>query len=355
MSIKKSQYISDLNIGTRVHTAFVVAKKQVRKKRNGDEYCTVNFQDREGSIDGILWTEVYSKTGGFNEGDFVSVEGEVKEYKGNRQLVVGSIKKIEDKDDLEYSDYIRTTNKNIDEMFSELMQYTARIKNPYFKELIDLFFNDKNFVKDFKNSTAAVKYHHAFKGGLLEHTLSMTKICDYLSKIYHNLNYDLLITGSVLHDIGKIKEYETVISTEVTDEGKLLGHITIGYGMVLEKIKQIKGFPDDLKNRLLHIMISHHGYREFGSPKRPKILEAFVVFHADYLDADIGGYNIILEENKTGADWSDYAKNFDGSVFLKGIESDENEDDMNIKEKLDERHDDEGNQAGDENKQNGLF
>jgi len=355
MNVKKSQYISDLNIGTRVHTVFVVAKKQVRKKRNGDEYCTVNFQDREGNIDGVLWTEVYNKTEDFDQGDFVSVEGEVKEYKGSRQLVVSSIKKIEDKYDLEYSDYIRTTNKNIDEMFSELMKYIARIKNPHFKELIGLFFDDKDFVEDFKNSTAAVKYHHAFKGGLLEHTLSMTKICDLLSKIYHNLNYDLLITGAVLHDIGKIKEYETVVSTEVTDEGKLLGHITIGYGMVLEKIKQIKGFPNDLKNRLLHIMISHHGYKEFGSPKRPKILEAFVVFHVDYLDADIGGYNIILEENKSGAEWSDYAKNFDGSVFLKGIESDENEDDMYVREKLDKGPDGEGNQARDENKKMDYF
>ncbi len=355
MVIKKSHYISDLNIGTKVSTMFVVAKKQVKKKRNGDEYCTVSFQDKEGNIDGVLWTEIYNNTEDFNEGDFVSVEGEVKEYKNSRQLVVSSMKKIEDRENLEYSDYIKTTNKNVDEMFSELIEYTVRIKNPYFKKLIDLFFGDKNFVEDFKNSTAAVKYHHAFKGGLLEHTLAMTKICDLLSKIYHNLNYDLLISGAILHDVGKIKEYETVVSTEVTDEGKLLGHITIGYGMVLEKIKQIKDFPDDLKNRLLHIILSHHGYKEFGSPKRPKILEAFVVFHVDYLDADIGGYNIILEGNKSGADWSDYAKNFEGSVFLKELESNEDENNMHIRETPDERPDNEGNEARDENKQNGLF
>lgn len=355
MVIKKSQYVSDLTIGTKVNTIFAVAKKQVKKKRNGDEYCTVNFQDRKGNIDGVLWTETYNNTEDFNEGDFVSVEGEVKEYKRSRQLAVSSIRKIEDKENLEYSDYIKTTNKNIDEMFSELMKYIARIKNPYFKKLIDMFFSDKNFIEDFKSSTAAVKYHHAFKGGLLEHTLAMTKICDSLSKIYNNLNYDLLISGAVLHDVGKIMEYKTVVSTEVTDEGKLLGHITIGYGMVLEKIKQIKGFPDDLKNRLLHIILSHHGYKEFGSPKRPRILEAFVVFHVDYLDADIGGYNIILEGNKSGADWSDYAKNFEGSVFLKEIEPDEDENNIHIRETQDERPDNESNEARDENRQNELF
>jgi 3'-5' exoribonuclease len=351
MSIKKSQYISDLNIGARVSTIFVLAKKLIKKKKNCDEYCVVNFQDREGNIDGVLWTEIYKNAGDFREGDFVLVEGEIKEYKSSRQLVVSSIKKIEDKKDLDYSDYIKTTSKNIDEMFSELMKYTAGIKNPYFKKLMDLFFNDKKFIEDFKNSTAAVKYHHAFRGGLLEHTLSMTKICDSLSKIYHNLNYDLLVSGAVLHDIGKIREYKTVVSTEVTDEGKLLGHITIGYGMVLEKIKQIKGFPDDLKNRLLHIILSHHGYKEFGSPKRPKILEAFVVFHLDYLDADIGGYNIILNGNKSGADWSDYAKNFEGSVFLKELGSDEDENGLHVRESLNNSTGNKNNKAGDENKQ----
>jgi 3'-5' exoribonuclease len=351
MDVKKDQYISDLSVGARVSTIFVLAKKQIKKKKNGEDYCVVSFQDRDGNVDGILWTEIYEEAGDFDEGDFVLVEGEVREYKGSRQLVVSSLKKIEDREGLEYSDYIKTTSKNIDDMFSELMRYTSRIKNPFFRKLIDLFFNDKEFVEEFKNSTAAVKYHHAFKGGLLEHTLSMTKICDSLSKIYHNLNYDLLVCGAVLHDVGKIREYKTVVNTEVTDEGKLLGHITIGYGMVLEKIKQIKGFPDDLRDRLLHIIISHHGYKEFGSPKKPKILEAFVIFHLDYLDADIGGYNIILDGNKSGADWSDYAKNFEGSVFLKELESGEYENGMHMKESLGNDTDTEDNEAVDESSQ----
>lgn len=216
-------------------------------------------------------------------------------------------------------------------MFAGIKEYAARIKNPHLKKLIDLYFEDKEFVKDFKNAAAAVRYHHAFKGGLLEHTLAVTEICDAIFRVYHNLNYDLLISGAILHDIGKIREYKTLATTEVTDEGKLLGHITIGYGWVLEKIKQIKGFPGDLRDRLLHIILSHHGQKEFGSPKRPKILEAFIVYYVDHMDADIGGYNIILEENKSGSDWSDYVKNFERSVFLKKLELPGDEDGKDIK------------------------
>jgi len=332
METGKKQFISDLEAGARADSIFMVAKKQVRKKKNGDDYCAVTLQDKEGSIEGVLWTEIYRSAGNFTEGDLVSVEGDVKEYKRIKQLVINSIKKIENKEDIEYSDYIKTSRRDIDEMFAGIKEYAARVKNPHLKKLIDSYFEDKEFVKDFKNAAAAVRYHHAFKGGLLEHTLAVTEICDAISRVYHNLNYDLLVSGAILHDIGKIREYKTLATTKVTDEGKLLGHITIGYGWVLEKIKQINDFPQDLRDRLLHIILSHHGQKEFGSPKRPKILEAFVVYYVDHMDADIGGYNIILEENKSDSDWSYYVKNFERSVFLKKLElpGDENSEDIKI-------------------------
>lgn len=334
MTIKKEQFISDLKIGENTDSVFAVARKQIRKKKNGEEYCTVTLQDKKGSVEGVLWTETYNTAGNFDQGDFVSVRGDVKEYRGSRQLVISSLKKIENKEDLNFSDYVKTTGRDIDEMFSEITGYISSIENPHLRKLIDMFFSDKKFVKDFKNATAAVKYHHAFRGGLLEHTLSVTRICDTLSGIYDNLNHDLLISGAILHDIGKMKEYRTVVNTKVTDEGKLIGHIIIGYGLILEKIKQIKGFPVDLGNRLLHIILSHHGQKEFGSPKQPKIPEAFIVYHVDYLDADIGGYNIILEENKGRADWSDYVKNFERSVFLREVELSDHEEGENEKKAL---------------------
>jgi 3'-5' exoribonuclease len=356
METGKKQFISDLEAGARADSIFMVAKKQVRKKKNGDDYCAVTLQDKEGSIEGVLWTEIYRSAGNFTEGDLVSVEGDVKEYKGIKQLVINSIKKIENKEDLEYSDYIKTSRRDIDEMFAGIKEYAARVKNPHLKKLVDSYFEDKEFVKDFKNAAAAVRYHHAFKGGLLEHTLAVTEICDAISRVYHNLNYDLLISGAILHDIGKIREYKTVATTEVTDKGKLLGHITIGYGWVLEKIKQINDFPQDLRDRLLHIILSHHGQKEFGSPKRPKILEAFIVYYIDHMDADIGGYNIILEENKSGRDWSDYVKNFERSVFLKKLELPGDEDSEDIKRVVDGKLDRDNTKTyGEEKQQEELF
>lgn len=320
MEISKKQFIADLEIGKKVETIFVVADKKIRKKRNGEDYCTVTLQDREGSIDGVLWTENYLNTEDFSRGDFVLIEGEVKDYRGGKQIIINSLKRIDNSEKVRQSDYIRTSKKDIDKMFGEIREYIFGIKNHYLKRLLDMFFGDDKFVEIFKNATAAVQYHHAFKGGLLEHTLSVTKICDAVYRIYKNLNYDLLISGAILHDIGKLAEYETKLTTEVTDSGKLLGHIAVGYGWVLEKIKKINGFPEDLSNRLLHIILSHHGHKEFGSPRRPKILEAFIVYHIDHMDADVGGYDLILEANKSGSDWSDYVKNFERSVLLKKLE-----------------------------------
>jgi 3'-5' exoribonuclease len=319
MADSKEQFTSDLAVGGKVESTFAVAGKQVRQKKNGEDYCTVMLQDREGTIDGVLWTEAFIRSEDFNVGDFVFVKGDVKAYKGGRQVVINSIKKIEDSGDIKTSDYLKTSRRDIEVMFGEIKEYISRVNNPYLGKLLDMFFGDGKFVEDFKSSTAAMFYHHAFKGGLLEHTLNVTKICDAIYGVYKNLNYGLLISGAILHDIGKIKEYKTRVATEVTDEGRLLGHVTIGYGWILEKINKIDGFPEDLSNRLLHIILSHHGHREFGSPKRPKILEAFIVYHADHMDADVGGFNVLLEENKDGSDWSDYTKIFERPVLLKKL------------------------------------
>ncbi|MCL4378088.1 MAG: HD domain-containing protein, partial [Actinobacteria bacterium] len=294
-------------------------------KKSGQDYCLICLQDKGGSIDGVMWTEAFDRLSSadklFDEGDFVNIKGEITDYKGSKQLLVNFLQKIEDKTEIEYSDFIRTSNRSAAEMLSEVETFISSIKNIYLKKLLDSFFEDKKFMEEFSNATAAVQYHHAYKGGLIEHSLNVAKICDRLSGIYENLNRDLLITGAILHDIGKIKEYRVDTVIKITDEGRLLGHITIGYGMILEKIKEIKAFPEDLKERLLHIILSHHGQKEFGSPKRPKILEAFIVYHVDHMDADVGGFNIILEESGGKSDWSEYARNFERSIMLKELKS----------------------------------
>jgi 3'-5' exoribonuclease len=321
----KKQFINEFEKGSQVDSIFMVSKKLIKQKKSGQDYCLICLQDKSGSIDGVIWTEAFDKLSNadrsFNEGDFVNIKGEISDYKGSKQLLVNSLQKIENKAEIQYSDFIKTSRRNIDEMYSEMKIFINSIENIYLKKLLDSFFEDRKFREEFCNATAAVQYHHAYKGGLLEHSLNVAKICDKLAEIYENLNRDLLITGAILHDIGKVKEYEVDIVIKITDEGRLLGHITIGYGMVLEKIKGIEAFPEDLKERLLHIILSHHGQKEFGSPKRPKILEAFIVYHVDHLDADVGGFNIILEESGGKTDWSEYARNFERSIMLKELKS----------------------------------
>jgi 3'-5' exoribonuclease len=330
----KTQFVKDLKPGLPVNSIFLINKKTVKKKKNGEDYCQICMQDKTGSIDGIIWTDVFNGTGTFKEGDFAFIKGDVSDYKGARQLTVNSIVKIgtENAENLNHSDYVRTSGKNPDEMFEQLSSYIGNIKNPYLKKLMGTFFDDEDFSKKFRTSTAAVQYHHAYVGGLLEHTLSMVKLCGAILDNYIDLKIvnddfrDLTITGAILHDIGKLREYGTEKNgalIKITDEGKLLGHISMGYGMVLEKIMMIKDFPVNLKDRLLHIILSHHGHKEFGSPKLPKTLEAFIVYHVDHLDADIAGFGTVLQNSTKETDWSDYLRNFERSVFLKDMSFDD--------------------------------
>jgi 3'-5' exoribonuclease len=341
MDDNKKQFIADVNLGEMVDSTFVVSAKQVKKKKNGEDYCSVTFQDKTGTIEGVMWTEVFLASGDFSEGDLVEVKGILKEYRGSKQLIVNSLNKFEKDKNTDLSAYIKSSAKDISDMFEEVMDFIAGIENKHLKQLLKLFMEDNAFAESYKNSTAAVKYHHAYQGGLLEHSLNVANICDSMTQIYDNLNRDLLITGALLHDVGKIKEYSSEVNLKITNSGRLLGHITIGYGWVLEKIKKIKGFPKDLSDRLLHIILSHHGHLEYGSPKRPKILEAFIVYHADHLDGDIGGFNIIMENTSNENDWSEYVRNFERPVYVRQLdlaeETEENNSGQDNPKRLDKK------------------
>jgi len=321
MKYEKKQFVLDLEVGKPVNSVFVVSRKIVKKKKNGDDFCLVTLQDKGGDIQGVIWTEVFNRTPDFEEGDFVSVKGSVSEYRNARQLIVESLVRIDDESEIEYSDFIKTTKKDIAQMFSEIKSVVDSVNHKYLSQLLKLFFEDKKFARDFCSATAAVQYHHAYRGGLLEHTLYVCKVCDLVADVYQNINRDLLIAGALLHDIGKIKEYDVGVVIKVTDQGKLLGHISMGYSWVLEKITTIKGFPEDLRERILHIIISHHGYKEFGSPKRPKIMEAFIVHHVDHMDAEVAAYNLLIEEGSDDADWSHFVKGFERSVLLRRLDN----------------------------------
>ena len=329
MDENKKQFIADVNLGEMVDSTFVISAKQVKKKKNGEDYCSVTFQDKTGIVEGVIWTEVFLESGDFVEGDLVEVKGILKEYRGSKQLIVNALKRIPKDDNTDFSAYIKSTSKDIGEMFEEVAGFISSIENKHLKKLLGLFMEDEAFVKSYKTSTAAVKYHHAYQGGLLEHSLNVARISDRMTEIYDNVNRDLLIAGALLHDVGKIREYSSGVNLKITNRGRLLGHITMGYGWVLEKISQVKGFPADLCDRLLHIILSHHGHLEYGSPKRPKILEAFIVYHADHLDGDIGGFNIIIENTSDENDWSDYVRNFERPVYVRQLDLAEEVDNGN--------------------------
>ncbi len=318
MKCEKKQFVLDLQIENKVDSIFMVSRKLIRKKKDGNDYCLLTLQDKGGEIQGVLWTDALNKNPDFSQGDIVHVQGIVSRYRDSKQVTVNQLKKV-DLDKKYYSDYIRTTKKDINKMFSELLSMVETVKNKHLRQLLKKFFKDKKFGLEFCHATAAVHCHHAYRGGLLEHTLSVCKVCDLAAGVYPNVDRDLLIAGALLHDIGKIKEYDVGMIIKVTDQGKLLGHISMGYSWVLDVINSIKDFPGDLRERILHIILSHHGYKEFGSPVLPKIMEAFIVHHIDYMDAQVAAYDLLLE-NGNDEDWSHFIKSFERSVLLRKYE-----------------------------------
>ena len=220
----------------------------------------------------------------FDALDYVAITGDITSFQGNLQLSIKRARKVNE-GEYEPKDYLPTTDKDVNEMYAELMQYIQSVNNPYLSKLLHTFFDDEDFAKKFKFHSAAKSVHHGFVGGLLEHTLSVTRNCDYFAKNYPFLNRDLLLASAMFHDVGKLKELSTFPANDYTDAGQLLGHIMIGAEWVGEVIRTIDGFPEVLANELKHCILAHHGELEYGSPKKPALVEALALSFADNLDA----------------------------------------------------------------------
>ena len=220
----------------------------------------------------------------FDALDYIAVTGDVTSFQGNLQLSIKRVRKVGE-GEYEPENYLPVSDKDIDEMYQEMMGYIASVKNPYLSRLLHMFFDDADFAKAFKFHSAAKSVHHGFVGGLLEHTVSVTRNCNYFAQNYPFLNRDLLLTAAMFHDIGKLKELSTFPANDYTDAGQLLGHIMIGAEWIGEKIREIDGFPEVLANELKHCILAHHGELEYGSPKKPALVEALALSFADNLDA----------------------------------------------------------------------
>ena len=229
-------------------------------------------------------------------------------YNGNLQLNIRQIRKAEE-GEYNPADYMPTTEKSVDGMYEELTAYIRQISNKYLRQVLEFYYiKDEAFIKKFKAHSAAKTVHHGFIGGLMEHTLGVTRLCDYMSKAYPVINRDLLITASLLHDIGKTKELSAFPLNDYTDEGQLLGHIYMGAQMINDLARQIPEFPEVLKNELIHCILSHHGELEYGSPKKPALVEAVALNLADNTDARMETITEIFAANKSKKEWLGYNK-----------------------------------------------
>ena len=313
------KYLKDYHDGDRVYDVYLCKHKQAAVTKNGKTYLNVILQDKSGTLDAKVWDPNSAGIEEFEPMDYIEVGGDVSSFQGALQI---SVKRVRVCREGEYNpvDYLPVSKKNIEGMYQELLAMIQRTKNPFLKELLEAFFvKDTDFIKKFKNSSAAKSVHHGFVGGLLEHTVSVAKMCEFYCTQYPMLKRDLLITAALLHDMGKIKEIAPFPLNDYTDDGNLLGHIVMGVEMVGEKVRDIKGFPPVLAGEIKHCILAHHGEFEYGSPKKPAIMEAVALNFADNTDAKMETFTELLE-NTDQTEWLGFNRLFDSNVRMTRME-----------------------------------
>ena len=288
------KYIETLREGEKLGDIYLCKSRQSALTKSGKSYENVILQDKTGTLDAKIWDPGSPGIGDFDALDYVYVVGDVTSFQGSLQL---SIKRATRAEEGEYdpADYLPMSRKDIDEMYEELLKYMRKVKNPYLLKLAESFFvENEAFIRLFKKHSAAKSVHHGFVGGLLEHTLSVVKLCDFYADQYDFLNRDLLITAAMFHDIGKTKELSAFPANDYTDDGQLLGHIVIGVELVGLGIRRIPDFPKRLASELKHCIVAHHGELEYGSPKKPALAEAAALNFADNTDARMETFRELL-------------------------------------------------------------
>lgn len=304
----KKQFVRDLRPGKRVLGFFLVRHKQLEpfRDRTRGEFLTLVLADRTGEILARVWEDAPVLAETFERGQVVKVQGEVEEYLGRWQVIVEKLRPAKP-NEYDLTDMLPTTERNVDEMIAALKATVEEIEEPHLKAVAAHFFGDDDFVARFARAPAARRIHHAYLGGLLEHTFEVVTLCKNLLSLYPQIHRDLLLTGALVHDVGKVAEFEYATDIEYSDEGRLVGHIVMSYQMVSEAIAAIPDFPPDLVLRLRHMILSHHGRYEWGSPRRPQTLEAVALHYVENLDAQINRFHRILAARRDlSRPWTDY-------------------------------------------------
>lgn len=314
----KKVYVKNIAARDRVDAPFLVKDKMIGMARNGKPYMTLKLMDCTGEVEGRIWDRVDEFSARFNRDDFVHVSGKASVYLGRMQLVIQELNRL-DEAEIDLVDFLPVSARPVDEMVAELQTVIDMMDDPDLKRLMEHFLSDADFMAGYTRAPAAKAMHHVCLGGLLEHSLAVAGLAADISRRYPDLNRDLLVVGALLHDVGKVAELRYQRSFEYTDAGKLLGHIVIGVEMVEEKIRCLGNFPQDLAVHLKHLLLSHHGQYEYGSPKRPKTMEAVILNFLDDLDSKINGVRTHIErEPDSESAWTQYHKHYD-RYFFKGV------------------------------------
>ena len=289
-----------------VTSSFVVVSKQIKPKKTGEPYLALTLGDRSGQLEAKMWDNVEEVLDAFEQDDFLKIKGLINKYKNRFQLTIHKLRKLGESE-IDFADYLPKTTKNVDQLWQSLAEFVASIQNPHLKALVQAFMADPEIAAAYRNAPAAKTLHHAYIGGLLDHVVSLFRSCDLMCRNYPQINRDLLFTGAFLHDIGKIHELTYNRSFSYTTKGQLLGHMIIELEMLQAKLTLLPGFPDELKILIEHLIISHHGQYDFGSPKLPMFPEALMLHYLDDLDSKMEAMRAHFER-EAGLDspWTGY-------------------------------------------------
>ncbi len=309
-------WVKDITENNNVSGCYLVKEKKAGTTRKGDPFLSLVLADRTGEVEARIWEGADELSPLFFEGDIVQVEGHSSSYRGKLQIILSNLEASNL--DVDPAVFLESTTNDASEMMKSLRKILRKVKNVHLRGLIDRFLGDPEFVSGLEKAPAAKNFHHSYLGGLLEHTLSVCRMAVNVAEHYPQLDSDLLLTAAFLHDIGKIKELQFDLHIDYTDQGRLIGHVVLGVTMLDKKLGELKEFPEDLAVRLKHLIISHHGQYEFGSPKRPKFLEAFALHLIDDLDAKISGLGRFMDKDQQEGAWTDFNRLFE-RYFLKGV------------------------------------
>ncbi len=318
------RFIQNLSDGETIDEVYLVSEKQLRANRNGNLFLQLEIRDRSGSISARLWNAGEQLFRSFEEGEFLRTKGKVQLFQGALQIILTQIERVRS-EEVDINDFLPHTEQDVSRLFDRLRSTMMRLGNPHLRGLAECFLMDEEFVAGFCRAPAGIRNHHAYLGGLLEHVVNMLDVAEQISPLYPEVDRDLLLIGVFLHDVGKVRELSYLRVFNYTDEGQLIGHLVIGVEMVNEKIPLVSDltgvpFPKELLLRIKHLILSHHGTYEFGSPKLPMTPEAIALHYLDNLDSKVHTFTRdIREDSNQQSAWTPYNQAMQRKLFKGGL------------------------------------